>query len=112
MSRNACLFVYIQQKPEIKGVRILLQAWAEIKDTKLILCGSGPLDAWCREYVEKNRVENVEIKGQVPRPAFNSRSLSLLYSVRQIKVILRYVPSILCIFIVIALTSVCALELL
>lgn len=61
---NQCVFA--GRLEEIKGVRILLQAWAEVKDTKLILCGSGPLDAWCREYVEKNRLENVEIKGQVP----------------------------------------------
>lgn len=60
---NQCVFA--GRLEEIKGVRVLLQAWAEIKNIKLILCGRGPLDAWCREYVEANRLENVEIKGHI-----------------------------------------------
>lgn len=60
---NQCVFA--GRLEEIKGVRILLQAWAEIKNINLILCGSGPLDAWCRKYVEENHLYNVKIKGFV-----------------------------------------------
>ncbi len=60
---NQCVFA--GRLEEIKGVHILLQAWSEIKNINLVLCGSGPLDAWCREYVEKNRLYNVKIKGYV-----------------------------------------------
>lgn len=60
---NQCVFA--GRLEEIKGIYTLLQAWKEIKDIRLILCGSGPLDAWCREYVEENQLDNVIIKGFV-----------------------------------------------
>lgn len=59
--------VYAGRLEKIKGIEILLQAWMKLGDKapKLILCGSGELDEWCREYIENNELNNVELMGQV-----------------------------------------------
>ena len=31
---------------------------------KLIVCGTGPMEEWCRRFVEKNKI-NVELRGFV-----------------------------------------------
>lgn len=60
---NQCVFA--GRLEEIKGVRILLQAWSEMEDIDLILCGDGPLMDWCKEYIESNRLYNVKLNGHV-----------------------------------------------
>lgn len=60
--------VYAGRVEHIKGIEVLLQAWMKLgeKAPRLIICGSGELDDWCREYIENNELSNVELRGQVP----------------------------------------------
>lgn len=60
--------VYAGRIEKIKGIDIMLQAWMKLGDKapKLIICGSGELDNWCREYIDNNEIDNVEMLGQVP----------------------------------------------
>lgn len=61
-------FVFAGRLDELKGIRFLLEAWNEYqaKDYRLVICGKGPLEEWCHEYVESNKLDNVELKGFVP----------------------------------------------
>ncbi|SFC74968.1 glycosyltransferase family 4 protein [Butyrivibrio sp. YAB3001] len=60
--------VYAGRLEKKKGVDLLLQAWMKLGDKapRLILCGSGELEGWCKEYIENNELTTVEMKGQVP----------------------------------------------
>lgn len=60
-----------------KGIDILLSAWTKIeKDivdidaensdkVQLIICGSGPMEDWCKDYINTNNLRNVQFVGRV-----------------------------------------------
>ena len=58
-------FLYAGRLDETKGVKVLFEAW-KIMGTnapRLIVCGKGPLEDWCRCHAKE--LGNVEIKGFV-----------------------------------------------
>lgn len=60
-------FIFAGRLDKLKGIDILLKAWKEMGENapKLIVCGTGPMEEWCKEYIQKNKL-NVEIRGFVP----------------------------------------------
>lgn len=60
-------FVYVGRLDKLKGVDLLLHAWKKlnVEDWKLVLCGIGPLEEWCKAYIKENSLKNVEFKGFV-----------------------------------------------
>lgn len=58
-------FVYAGRLDQIKGIRMLVKGWREIKNADLILCGSGFEETWIRDYAAKNQMENVKLLGTV-----------------------------------------------
>ena len=53
---------------KIKGTDLLLEAWEQVcrqTDARLILCGSGPMEDWCREYIGSRNLTNIELAGRV-----------------------------------------------
>ena len=60
-------FVYVGRLDQLKGIDFLLEAWKDIPfdDYQLIICGTGPLEEWCKQYVQNNQLNNVELKGFV-----------------------------------------------
>ena len=65
--RREDYFVFAGRLDKLKGIDILLKAWKEMgaKAPKLLICGTGPLEGWCKKYIEKNDI-NVTLKGFVP----------------------------------------------
>lgn len=65
-------YIFVGRLEKLKGVDVLLEAWKEIQnmqevDTpKLLICGIGPMEDWCKDYIEKNNLTSVELKGFVP----------------------------------------------
>lgn len=59
-------FVFSGRLDKLKGIDLLLRAWNEMGEQapKLIVCGTGPMEEWCRRFVEKNKI-NVELRGFV-----------------------------------------------
>lgn len=57
-------FIYVGRLDKSKGVDILFEAWRQMgeKAPKLVVCGKGPLDEWCRTFIKKN-VVNIEMRG-------------------------------------------------
>lgn len=60
--------VYVGRLEEIKGIDVLLKAWKLLGEAapELLLCGRGPLEQWCRSYIEENHLEKVKQLGFVP----------------------------------------------
>lgn len=76
-------FVFAGRLDKLKGIDILLRVWKQMGKTapKLIVCGTGPMENWCEEFVKENEC-NIELKGFVPnedvkRIIANSRALIL-----------------------------------
>lgn len=61
-------FVYVGRLEEIKGIDVLLNAWKLLGEEapELLLCGKGPLEDWCREFITENHLERVKQLGFVP----------------------------------------------
>lgn len=61
-------YIFVGRLDELKGIKILLQAWDLLKDNapELVICGTGPLESWCRNYIAKNRLNTVKMLGFVP----------------------------------------------
>ena len=63
--------VYLGRIDELKGIRILMDAWSQIekenveKKFSLIICGTGKMEIWCKNYIKENNLKNIEIKGFV-----------------------------------------------
>lgn len=60
-------FVFAGRLDKLKGIDVLLEAWKQMgeKAPKLIVCGTGPMEEWCRRFSVKNKI-NVEFRGFVP----------------------------------------------
>lgn len=63
-------FVFAGRLDKIKGIDILFNAWNEMGSSapKLIVCGTGPLEEWCKSFIKLNDV-NIELLGFVPNEA-------------------------------------------
>ncbi len=61
-------FIFVGRLEKLKGVDILLQAWKMMGNSapRLVICGNGPMEEWCRDYVREHRLKSVEMKGFVP----------------------------------------------
>lgn len=60
-------FIFVGRLDEFKGIEIILEAWKELgKDSpQLIICGSGPKEGWCRNYIIENNI-NARLLGRIP----------------------------------------------
>ena len=60
--------IYAGRLDKLKGVEVLLAAWKRMGPDAphLILCGTGPMEAWCADFVRDNCLSNVELRGFLP----------------------------------------------
>ena len=58
-------YLYVGRLDPLKGIRQLFKQWSRMPDKKLLVCGTGPEEEWCRQYLSEHRVENIEILGQL-----------------------------------------------
>lgn len=61
-------FVYVGRLEEIKGIDVLLKAWKLLGEDapELLLCGKGPLEDWCREFIAEHHLTKVKQLGFLP----------------------------------------------
>lgn len=66
--KRADQFIFVGRLEKLKGVDVLLRAWKMMGDSapKLLLCGNGPMEESCREYIARNGLKSVEMMGFVP----------------------------------------------
>lgn len=60
-------FIFAGRLDKLKGIDILCDAWKQMGATapKLIVCGAGPMEEWCRRFLEVNPKCNIELRGFV-----------------------------------------------
>lgn len=60
-------FVFAGRLDKLKGIAILFEAWKQMgtKAPKLVVCGTGPMENWCKQFISENDV-NIEMRGFVP----------------------------------------------
>ncbi len=65
-------YVFVGRIESLKGIELLLQAWKQVEKNqgedapKLMVCGMGPMEEWCKDYIEINDLKTVEMRGFVP----------------------------------------------
>ena len=61
-------FIFAGRLEKTKGLDIMLAAWKLLGSSapKLVICGTGPMEAWCQNYITCNNLKNVELKGYLP----------------------------------------------
>lgn len=76
-------FIFAGRLDQLKGIGLLLEAWKQMEGEapKLIVCGTGPMEEWCREFIRQNQL-HAELKGfvsnaEVRRLIAESRALIL-----------------------------------
>lgn len=59
-------YIFAGRLDKLKGIDILLRAWKLLagEGPKLIICGTGPMESWCKEFIEENKI-NAEMRGLV-----------------------------------------------
>ena len=60
-------FVFAGRLDKLKGIDLLFEVWKRmgVHAPKLIVCGTGPMEDWCKSFIRKNDV-NIEMRGFVP----------------------------------------------
>lgn len=60
-------FIFAGRLEKLKGIDILFEAWKRWGSDapKLIVCGTGPMEEWCEEFVRRNKV-NIDLYGYIP----------------------------------------------
>ena len=76
-------YVFVGRLDKLKGIDFLFNIWKELGAVapKLIVCGSGPMEKWCKNFILENNVTNIEMLGQVDNneaKAIMSQSLALI----------------------------------
>ena len=78
-------FIFVGRLDKLKGIDILFEAWKQMNRTapKLVVCGTGPMEEWCRKFLVDYPDRNIEMRGFVPNKEAkkliaNSRALILL----------------------------------
>jgi len=60
-------FIYVGRLDRYKGIRILLKAWKKYEEiggtSKLIICGIGTEENWCKSFIKAHKTKQVIMKG-------------------------------------------------
>ena len=61
-------FVFAGRLDKLKGIDILFKAWKKLGNDapELVVCGTGPMEKWCNDFIEKNKITNINMLGFVP----------------------------------------------
>lgn len=58
-------FAFVGRLDKLKGINLLLEAWEEIKESDLIICGTGPEEEICSKLIKEKNLFNVHMMGVV-----------------------------------------------
>lgn len=60
-------YIYAGRLDKLKGIDVLFEAWKLMGTDapRLIVCGTGPMENWCKDYVQENAF-NIDMRGFVP----------------------------------------------
>lgn len=60
-------YIFAGRLDKLKGIDILFEAWKDMGEDapRLVVCGTGPMDEWCQQFIEQNHLCMIEMKGLV-----------------------------------------------
>ena len=62
-------FVFAGRLDKLKGIELLFHAWKKIEENgnapKLVICGTGPMEEWCKNYIAENKLISIKMLGFV-----------------------------------------------
>ena len=66
-ARRKNRFLFAGRLDSLKGVEVLLRGWKLLgpDGPELLICGTGPMEDWCRAYIAENALTNVRMLGFV-----------------------------------------------
>lgn len=56
-------FLFLGRIDELKGIKLLVEAWEAIDKSKLLIVGKGPLEEEIKEYIRNNNIKNINLLG-------------------------------------------------
>lgn len=56
-------FLFLGRIDELKGIRLLVEVWKDIDNSKLFVLGKGPLEKDIRQYIKDNNIKNIDLLG-------------------------------------------------
>lgn len=61
-------YIFAGRLDKLKGIDLLLEAWKKMGNNApmLLVCGTGPMEDWCKEFVAENGLHNIEMRGIAP----------------------------------------------
>lgn len=61
-------FIYVGRLEKVKGIHILFKAWKllEKEAPDLVVCGEGEEYEWCCEFIERNNLTSIKMRGFLP----------------------------------------------
>lgn len=62
-SKNKEYFLFLGRIDELKGIMLLVEAWKEVNNSKLLIVGKGPLENKINKYIKENGINNIELLG-------------------------------------------------
>lgn len=77
-------FVFVGRLDKLKGIDFLFETWAAMGDAapELAVCGSGPMEGWCKNFIAKHNISTIKMLGQVDNNTAKiimSQSLALVF---------------------------------
>lgn len=60
-------YLFAGRLEEMKGIRLLIEAFRQMPDKKLKIAGTGPLEEKIRRMIREKGLKNIELLGWVPR---------------------------------------------
>lgn len=66
-SSKKSAYIFAGRLEKLKGIDILLKGWKELGEQapKLVICGGGPLENWCKNYIAEYNL-NIDMQGFIP----------------------------------------------
>ena len=60
--------IFAGRLDKLKGIDVLLEAWKQMgtSSPRLLICGTGLMEDWCKDYIARNNLTSVEMMGFVP----------------------------------------------
>ena len=60
-------FIFVGRLDLLKGIEVLFNAWRLLGKNAppLLVCGTGPMDTWCQNFLKEHNLSSVTLKGFV-----------------------------------------------
>lgn len=72
-SRNLDYFLFVGRVEALKGIDVLIQAFEQMPDQRLVVAGDGPLMGQMKEYIKAHDMKNVEFAGYLSKPQLQEK---------------------------------------